>query len=63
LAPALQFGDDAVERRQPVANQVVVIARAEKPCDSTEQAGGLISPRYAAAILEGRLDFFLVAEL
>jgi hypothetical protein len=34
----LQFGDDAVERRQPAADNAVVIAGLEEPRDSAEQA-------------------------
>ena len=44
LGAPLQFGDDAVERREPVADQIIVVAGAEKPRHRAEQAAGLIAP-------------------
>ena len=38
LGALLQFCNDAVERREPVADQIVVVARPEKPRHRAKQA-------------------------
>ena len=62
LAPALQLGHDAVERRQPVLHEVVQVAGPEEPRDGAEQAAGLVAPGDAAAGPERRLDLGLVLD-
>ena len=62
LRAALQFVDDAIERRQPAADQIVVVARAKEASHRTEQAARLITPSDAVAGLERRLDLLLIVE-
>ena len=44
---ALQLVDDAVERRQPGANEVRVIARAEETLGAVEEALMVLTPLHA----------------
>src|SRR6516225_1529297 len=54
-AAALELFDDAVQRRQPVAHQIVQVAGAEKLRYRAEEAARLVTPSHAAARLERRL--------
>src|SRR6516162_1271503 len=57
---AFQLRHHPVECRQPIADQIVLIAGAEKPSSRAEQTGALVAPRDATAVLERGLDFFQV---
>jgi len=56
---ALQLFDEAVERRKPVAHQIVVVAGAEKARDRAKETARVIAPRHAGAGREHRLDLIL----
>src|SRR5262245_27411403 len=49
LGAAFQFFDDAVERRKPIAHEIIVVARAEEAGDRAEETACMIAPRHAAA--------------
>src|ERR1700761_3875661 len=55
----LQLVDDAVEGREPIAHQIVMVTRAEKACDGAEEAARVLAPRYAATDSEYSLDLIL----
>ena len=61
-AAALELFDDTVERRKPVAHQIVVVAGAEEACHRTEEATRLLAPGHPGTRLELRLDLFPVFE-
>jgi hypothetical protein len=56
---ALELFDDTVERRQPVAHQMVVVAGAEKARDRAKETARVVAPRHAGAGREHRLDLIL----
>src|SRR6516225_5457556 len=58
---AFEFGNDSLQCRKPLANEMVMIAGAEEPRDGTEQARRLVAPSDATTLLERWLHFLLVA--
>ena len=58
----LELGDHAVERRQPLADQMRVVAGPEEPLGAAEQAGMMLVPADALAGAEGLGDLGLVVE-
>ena len=59
LRTALQFFDHAFERRKPIGDQVVVVARPEEPRHGTEHAPDMIVPWHAPTSLESVLHLRL----
>ena len=62
LGAALELVDHAVERRQPLAQQVRLVAGPEEPLDAAEQAVAVLAPADALAGLEGLGQLRLVGE-
>ena len=60
LCPGFQLRLHAVERRNPRAEKIGVIAGAEKPFGAAEQALVVFVPADAAAGLERRGDLVLI---
>src|ERR1700732_4377455 len=56
---ALQLVYDPVERGEPIAHQIVVVAGAEKTCYRAEEAARVIAPRHAPAGRKHRLNLIL----
>ena len=55
----LQLFDNTVQRGEPIAHQVIVIAGTEKAPHGAEEAALVIAPRRAPAGLEHCLDLIL----
>ena len=60
LGAALELVDDAVERRQPLLHQLVLVGGAEEARGAAEQAFGAVVPADALAGPERFRDFRLV---
>ena len=60
LRAALELFDHAVERRQPLGDQVGAVAGPEEPLDAAEQAVAVLAPVQALAALEGFGELRLV---
>jgi hypothetical protein len=60
--PALQLIHDALERRQPRGDEIVVVARAEEAGHGTEHTAGLVTPGHTTTRLEGGLNLGLIVE-
>src|SRR5437762_3528008 len=58
---AFELGNDTIQGRQPFADEMILIARSEEPCDRAKKAGRLVTPGYPTAALKGCLHFVLVA--
>jgi hypothetical protein len=62
LGATLELFDHAIEGRQPLLHEMVVISGPEETGDRAEQAAGLIAPGHALAGLEGCLHLRLIIE-
>ena len=60
LGTALQLLLDAVERRDPLGDEVRLVARAEEALGAAEQAMVVLVPAHAAAAAEGLEDLVLI---
>src|SRR3546814_13994608 len=54
---ALQLVDDAVQRRQPLGDEMRLVAGAEEPLDPAEEAVAVIAPAQAAPVLKASVSF------
>ena len=59
---ALQFFDHAIERGQPMIDQVRFIAGTEETRGGAKQTGALVAPAHASAMPEGRFYLLLIAD-